>query len=66
LVGRSIRDAKIRERSGCTVVAAAVTKDHFEPAQPDMVMVEASDLLLIGDEESEARFFSTFVEHGRS
>ncbi|MCD9624032.1 potassium channel family protein [Rhabdothermincola salaria] len=66
LMARTISEARVRERSGCTVVAVAVTAGHFEPAQPDTVMVEGCDLLLIGDEESEARFFATFVEAGRS
>ena len=61
LVGRSVRDARIRERTGCTVVAIAVTEHHFEPAQPDTVLLADCDLLLIGDDDSESRFFETYV-----
>ncbi len=61
LVGRSVRDARIRERTGCTVVAIAVTEEHFEPAQPDTRLVAECDLLLIGDDDSEARFFEAYV-----
>jgi voltage-gated potassium channel len=58
IVGRPLRDAGLRERTGCTVVA--VTGDDGFAAPVPEAPLPAGELLLIGDEESEARFFHEF------
>jgi voltage-gated potassium channel len=60
LAGRTLRDTHIREKTGCTVVAVESSDDRFEPPRPEMVLPAGADLLLIGDDRSEARFFTTF------
>ena len=60
LAGRTIEQSKVRERTGCTVVAI-VSNEHSqvnpaasEPLPPD------GELVLVGDAESEHRFLSQF------
>jgi voltage-gated potassium channel len=58
LMARPLRDAQIRERTGCTVVAAR-RDDQFRPVPPEAPLPD-TEILLIGDEDSESRFFETF------
>jgi len=58
LVARPLRDSQIRERTGCTVVAAR-RDDQFRPVPPEAPLPD-TEILLIGDEDSESRFFETF------
>ena len=60
LVGRTIRDAKIREATGCTVVAIA-DGDDFR-ANPDVTVPfpASAELVLIGDGDSEDRFLRRY------
>ncbi len=63
LVGKSLAQSQIRESTGCTVVALA-SEDHFE-ANPDPMspLPAGTDLVLIGDSESEHRFLSRYPSH---
>jgi voltage-gated potassium channel len=63
VVGRPLKDAGLRERTGCTVVAV-MGRDGFAAPVPEAPL-PAGELLLIGDEESEARFFEVFPTPGR-
>ena len=66
LVGRPLQEAHIRERTGCTVVAAR-RDGQFRQVPPESPLPD-TELLLIGDEDSEGRFFATFptpLETGR-
>jgi voltage-gated potassium channel len=60
LIGRPLAEAGIRETTGCTVVAVA-SRDRFE-ANPDPIvpLAEGTELVLIGDEESEDRFLTRY------
>jgi voltage-gated potassium channel len=60
LAGRSLVDARIRETTGCTVVAVA-KGDRLE-SNPDarQPLPAGSELVLIGDSESEHRFLSRY------
>ncbi len=62
LVGKSLIEARIREISGCSVVAV-VDGDSFEvnpkATQP---LRQGIDLVVIGDIESEAKFFREFID----
>jgi Trk K+ transport system NAD-binding subunit len=60
LVGRSIAEADIRRRSGCTVVALSVgeiTEINPDPYRP---LPEDGELVLIGTVEAENRFLRQF------
>lgn len=60
LAGRSLADSGIRETTGCNVVAV-VQGDRFD-VNPDarQRLPANADLVVIGDIESETRFFSKF------
>jgi len=60
LAGRCLAESGIRAGTGCTVVAVG-TADHFDP-NPDALepLVAGSELVLVGDPESEARFIERF------
>jgi voltage-gated potassium channel len=59
--GRSLADCSIRQRTGCNVVAVVhgeqidVNPDARTPIPP------GSELIIIGDIESESRFFAEFL-----
>jgi Trk K+ transport system NAD-binding subunit len=60
LAGRSLAESGIRETTGCNVVAV-VQGDRFD-VNPDarQLLPADADLVVIGDIESETRFFSKF------
>jgi Trk K+ transport system NAD-binding subunit len=60
LVGRSIRDAQIRESTGCTVVAVATDGRLESNPDPNAPMRAGTDLVLIGDADSEHRFLRRY------
>ncbi|MFP5321324.1 MAG: potassium channel family protein [Acidimicrobiia bacterium] len=60
LTGRTLAAAGIREATGCTVVAVA-DGDHLQANPPaDVVLRAGTDLVLIGDSESEDRFLTRY------
>ena len=66
LVGRTIGDLNVRERAGVTIVAVATREDlHVNPA-PDLTITADSDIWIIGDDESEQRFFATYGSASRA
>lgn len=61
LVGRTLQQARVREHTGCTVVAIA-DGDRFESNPDAHVPLPASaHLVLIGDGESEDRFLRRYL-----
>jgi Trk K+ transport system NAD-binding subunit len=60
LAGKTLIEARIRETTGCTVVAR-IADDDFEPnPDPNVPLPGGGDLVLIGDSESEHRFLSRY------
>jgi voltage-gated potassium channel len=60
LVGRSLAEAGIREASGCTVIAVG-RADHVESSLDlKRPLTADSELVLLGDDESENRFMARF------
>jgi voltage-gated potassium channel len=60
LAGQRLGDSRIRQQTGCTVVAVGQA-DHFScnPGH-DAVLASASELVLIGDADAESRFLERF------
>ncbi len=62
MVGRTIAEAKVRERTGCNVVAlrtpdgTRITPDPFEPLPPD------TEIILIGTDDAQRLFIDTFTK----
>lgn len=60
LVGRSLAESGIRERTGCSVVAVGEKGQSALVPAPDTVLPAGADLLVIGDAEAEERFLGLF------
>lgn len=62
LVGQSLAESAIRADTGCSVVAIVNGDDtHINPP-PTALLRDATELILIGTVESEARFFKRYGE----
>lgn len=60
LAGKPLTQARIREETGCTVVAS-VSDGAFEPnPDPAAALPDGGELVLIGDSESEDRFLNRY------
>jgi voltage-gated potassium channel len=58
LVGRSLKESRFRQVTGCNVVAVEVNgMVHVNP-DPDTPLPEAAELIVVGDREAEERFFA--------
>ena len=60
LVGRSIAEANIRQRSGCTVVALHTGEITEINPDPYRLLPKDAELVLIGTVEAESRFLRHF------
>ena len=65
LVGRSLSEADLTARTGCTVVGFAGGGRCDTDTSPDTVLTEDRDLVLIGTTAAEERFVSRFRSHRR-
>lgn len=60
LVGRCLAETDIRRSTGCTVIAIGLD-DHFDPNPDALRRLEAgSELVLVGDAESESKFIERY------
>ena len=60
LVGRSLRHAAVRRRTGCNVVGIVDDGTTTTNPDPDTKIPPSSELLVIGDTDARRRFFETF------
>jgi voltage-gated potassium channel len=63
LVGRTLRESRIRETTGCSVVAVEVDGHTIVNPDADKPLPDGSraELILIGNTEGERRFLSQFA-----
>ncbi len=61
LEGKTLIESSIRRDTGCNVIAITVGGDIDSNPAPDRVMPKDSELIVIGDAESEKRFHEAFV-----
>ena len=61
LAGKTIAESKVREKTGCTIVAVRgdETKLQINP-RPDTLLQPGHELILVGDVESEEQFLKRF------
>ncbi len=60
VVGKSIAECGIREKSGCTIIGYH-REDTLEPnPRPDTVLEQGHDMLMIGDWESRNTYFKAY------
>lgn len=62
LVGLSLRDSRIRELTECNVVAVHSEEKLSVPPDPLLPIPNQAELILIGTEEAEHAFMTTFPE----
>jgi voltage-gated potassium channel len=61
VIGKTLRDSRIRETTGCTVVATAAGDRYAVNPDAATPLPAGHDLVLIGDTEAEHRFFSRYA-----
>lgn len=62
LVGRRLRDTRIREQTGCNVLAVESEGETVINAPPDTVLHAGDHMLLIGSAEGEERLLRTYPD----
>jgi Trk K+ transport system NAD-binding subunit len=62
LKGKSIREANIRSKTGCSVIALCHGKDDIEALPPiEIPLPQSGDMILIGSPDAELKFMEEFV-----
>lgn len=61
LVGKTIAEAGIRPRTGCTVVAVEIDGTTEVSPDPTRPLPAAAEIILIGSAEGQSRFLRTFI-----
>ena len=61
-VGKSIAESEIRSQTGCNVVAVCDREAMCINPEPSYRLIENNELILIGSEEAESRFFKMHSE----
>ena len=56
LIGEKLKDSKIREKTGCSIVALKGNGKTVITPSPDHEFTEDSEIILIGDEKAEKEF----------
>ncbi len=62
LVGKSLAECRFRQRTGCNVVAIEREGKFDAKPSPSSILHEDSQLVIVGDAESESRYFATMSE----
>lgn len=65
LDGMTLRDAHLRHRTGCNVVAVALDGAAVPNPGPDQILSAGGSLVLIGDAADKRRYFELFPASGR-
>jgi voltage-gated potassium channel len=60
LIGKTLRETNIRQRTGCMVVAIDSDNGAEVLPAPDKPLPHSGELLLIGDEDAESRFLDYY------
>ncbi len=60
LVNKSLRESALRELTGCSVIAVIRNAQHEINPDPDKLLGEGSELIVMGDTEAESKFMGRF------
>jgi voltage-gated potassium channel len=63
LTGERLGDTDIPEATGCTLIGIFVEGRHITDLGPDRVLPRNGELVLIGDDGAERRFYDRYVNH---
>ena len=64
LAGRTIAESRLREHTGCSVVALRTERGMEVVPNPSAALAAGSDIVLIGTAEAEDNFLETYGEQG--
>ncbi len=60
LIGKTIKESSIRKETGCTIIAIRLDDEmHINP-EPNMILSEEAEIILIGTVEAENQFFEIY------
>jgi len=62
LKGKSLAESRIRMQTGCNVIAASRDGEMIINPDPSVCLNENSELIIIGTDEAEKRFFKTYAD----
>jgi voltage-gated potassium channel len=60
LTGKTIKESSIRKETGCTVIAIRSGEELIINPEPEMIMEEGAEIILIGTVEAENQFFEIY------
>jgi voltage-gated potassium channel len=60
LTGKTIKESSIRKETGCTIIAIRTDEGITINPEPDMIMEEDAEIILIGTVEAENQFFKIY------
>lgn len=63
LTGKTIKETSIRKDTGCTIIAIRIGDEMYINPEPEMVLPEEAEIILIGTVESENQFFEMYGEN---
>ncbi len=61
MAGKTLRDMSVRKETGCTVVAYQLNGSTIVNPEPETVLPEGSEIVVIGGVEAEQDFLETFA-----
>ncbi len=66
LAGKTLYESQIRQRTGCSVIAVHDNQDMVINPEPNFLLEQKHELILIGTLDAEKKFFETFTEFSRT
>ncbi len=66
LQGKSLAESQIRLQTGCSVIATNQDGKMIINPDPSVCLFENNELIIIGTDEAEKRFFKMYAEGGKS
>ena len=65
LLGKSLAESRIRLQTGCNVIATSQDGKMVINPDPSVCLLESSELIVIGTDEAEKRFFKMYSDGGK-
>ncbi len=61
LVGKTIRESRVRSETGCTIIGVSVDGEMQAPPEPNTVLVDGAEIVLLGSVASEEKFLKAYL-----
>ena len=66
LAGKTLIESNIRQKTGCTVIAIKKKGDMIINPEPDTVLKQGQEIILIGQFEGETQFRELYIKNNKS